>query len=104
MHTLRGTAARALAKTVDILEALVGQLPHSLPRVRDLVLWHSSKDALPNVVQQRGDGNSDAGKRESESREQSPSEASQRRQTRDRKHCRRGNSGKKSGHCEYVDD
>lgn len=79
MHALRGTAAWALAKTVDILEALVGQLSHSLPRVGDLVLWHSSQDTLPNVVQQRGNGDADTGESEAKCREQTTSEASQRR-------------------------
>lgn len=104
MHALRGTTTRTLAKTVHILKAFVGQLPHSLPRVGDLVLRHSSQDAFPNIIKQCGNGDADAGKSYAECREQSASDTSQRRQTRNRKQRRRGNSGKKGRHSVDVDD
>ena len=96
MRPLGCATARALAEIVDILESLAGHLPVSLPRVRNLILWHCSENRLPNVVQQRGKLQADARNRKREDWEESAELARQSRPTRNRVDGSRGESRQQS--------
>lgn len=72
---LDGTAAGALAQAVDVLEGLSGHLPVALAGVRRLVLGDGAEDRLPDVAEQAGDVEADAGQGDGERGEQARGEA-----------------------------
>ena len=81
------------AKTVHILQRLSSQLPGSLFRVGDLVLWHSPQHGFPNIID-GGEVQRDAGDRNRQRREELLCELAE---GNPRQEARGGESGEESG-------
>ncbi len=95
MRPLWRAAARAVAKTVYILQSLASHLPMTLPRVGNFILWYCAQNRLPDVVQQRGKLQADAGDRERQDGKKAAGElAGERRPPGNRPNGGRGESRK----------
>lgn len=56
--------ARTFVKGGNVLQCLSGHLPVALLHMRRLLLWHGTEDGLPDVRDQRRDGDGNRGQEE----------------------------------------